>query len=200
MCPIPQRPWRRPKGSWPNPRLPFQTTPAATGCWDVEILTKRAPQGIAECERALELDRNLATAPMPLSDLAKFSSVAPKRQIVGLAPRPERYQCPYMEEFCRPCEDASRQVMTAQSRGFDERSKSAEIIWSHTLNLAAARAQLGRLDEARSSAKAGLAVNPTFTVSRTHSAWTAMSDDTTYLAQVERRLLGGQRKAGLPKG
>ena len=102
----------------------------------------------------------------------------------GLTPQPERYQCPYMEEFCRLCEDASRQVMTAQSRGFDERSKSAEIIWSHTLNLAAARAQLGRLDEARSSAKAGLAVNPTFTVSRTHSAWTAMSDDTTYLAQV----------------
>jgi hypothetical protein len=28
----------------------------------VEILTKRAPQGIAECERALELDRNLASA------------------------------------------------------------------------------------------------------------------------------------------
>jgi hypothetical protein len=163
-------------------------------------LTKRAPQGIAECERALELDRNLATAPMPLSDLARFSSAAPKRQIVGLAPRPERYQCPYMEEFCRLCEDASRQVMTAQSRGFDERLKSAEIIWSHTLNLAAARAQLGRLDEARSSAKAGLAVNPTFTISRTHSAWTAMSDDTTYLAQVERRLLGGQRKAGLPQG
>jgi hypothetical protein len=27
----------------------------------VEILAKRAPQGIAECERALELDRNLAS-------------------------------------------------------------------------------------------------------------------------------------------
>ena len=35
------------------------------------------------------------------------------------------------------------------------------------LNLGAARAQVGRLDEARSAAKAGLAVNPTFTVSRT---------------------------------
>ena len=55
------------------------------GC--VEILTKRAPQGVAECGRALELDRILASAPMPLSDLAKFSSVAPKRQIVGAALR-----------------------------------------------------------------------------------------------------------------
>ena len=48
-------------------------------------MTKRAPQGVAECGRALELDRILASAPMPLSDLAKFSSVAPKRQIVGEA-------------------------------------------------------------------------------------------------------------------
>jgi hypothetical protein len=68
------------------------------------------------------------------------------------------------------------------------------------LNLAAALAQLGRLDKARSAAKAGLAVNPAFTVSRTHRGWTAMSDDTTYLAQLERRLLGGLRKAGLPDG
>ena len=31
----------------------------------VDILTKRAPQGIAECEHGLALDRNLASAPMP---------------------------------------------------------------------------------------------------------------------------------------
>jgi hypothetical protein len=68
------------------------------------------------------------------------------------------------------------------------------------LNLAAALAQFGRLDEARSAAKAGLAVNPAFTVSRTHRAWTAMSDDTTYLAQLERRLFGGLRKAELLDG
>ena len=36
--------------------------------------------------------------------------------------------------------------------------------------LAAALAQLGRLDEARSAVKAGLALNPAFTVSRARAA------------------------------
>ena len=40
--------------------------------------------------------------------------------------------------------------------------------------LAAALAQLGRLDEARSAVKAGLALNPTFTIFRARAAWTAM--------------------------
>ena len=44
----------------------------------VDILTKRAAEGIAECEHALALDRNL-TMPMSRSDLARFSSVAPKK-------------------------------------------------------------------------------------------------------------------------
>ena len=64
--------------------------------------------------------------------------------------------------------------------------------------LAAALAQLGRIAEARSAIKAGLALNPTFTISRARAAWTAMSDDPTYLAQLEP-ILEGMRKAGLPE-
>ena len=64
--------------------------------------------------------------------------------------------------------------------------------------MAAALAQLGRLDEAHSAVTAGLALNPTFSVSRARAAWTAMSDDPTYLAQFER-LLEGLRKAGVPE-
>ncbi|HZZ23305.1 MAG TPA: hypothetical protein VFE60_12340, partial [Roseiarcus sp.] len=64
--------------------------------------------------------------------------------------------------------------------------------------LAAALAQLCRLDEARSAVKAGLALNPAFAIFRTHAAWTAMSDDPTYLAQLEP-ILDGLRKAGLPE-
>ena len=37
----------------------------------VEIFTKRAAEGIAECEHALALDRNLA-GPIPLSDVVRF--------------------------------------------------------------------------------------------------------------------------------
>jgi hypothetical protein len=56
----------------------------------------------------------------------------------------------------------------------------------------------GRLDEARSAVKAGLALNPAFTVSRADAAWTAMSDDPTYVAQLEP-IFDGMRKAGVPE-
>jgi tetratricopeptide (TPR) repeat protein len=67
------------------------------------------------------------------------------------------------------------------------------------LHLAAALAQLGRLDEARSAAKAGLALNPAYTVSRRRASWTAQSDDQTYLAQLEP-IFQGMRIAGIPEG
>ena len=64
--------------------------------------------------------------------------------------------------------------------------------------LGVALARLGRLDEARSAVRAGLALNPTFTISRARANWTSMSDDPTHLAQLER-LLEGLRKAGAPR-
>jgi hypothetical protein len=64
--------------------------------------------------------------------------------------------------------------------------------------LGAALAQLGRLDEARSATKAGLALNATFTVNRFHATWAAMSDDPTYLSQLEP-ILEGMRVAGVPE-
>ena len=65
-------------------------------------------------------------------------------------------------------------------------------------NLAAALAQLCRLDEAHSAVKAGLALNPTYTISRARAARTAHSDDPTYLAQLET-ILEALRKAGVPE-
>jgi tetratricopeptide (TPR) repeat protein len=64
--------------------------------------------------------------------------------------------------------------------------------------LAAALAQLGRLDEAHSAAKAGLALNPIFAVSSVRAVYTAMSNDPTYLAQLEP-IFEGMRKAGVPE-
>jgi len=65
-------------------------------------------------------------------------------------------------------------------------------------HLAAALARLGRLDEARSALKRGLALNPTFTLSRARAHWAAWSDDPTYLAQLEP-VFDGLRKAGVPE-
>jgi hypothetical protein len=64
--------------------------------------------------------------------------------------------------------------------------------------MAAALAQLGRLDEAHSAAKAGLALDPAFTIARAHAAWAAMSDDSAYRTGLERNL-EGLRKAGVPE-
>src|SRR5271168_5403597 len=65
-------------------------------------------------------------------------------------------------------------------------------------NLAAALGQLGRLDEARSAAEAGLALNPAYSISRSSAARTARNDDPTYLAGLEP-ILEGMRKAGVPE-
>ncbi len=64
--------------------------------------------------------------------------------------------------------------------------------------LATALAQLGRVEEAHAAVKAGLALNPAYTVSRARAVWTGMNDDPMYLAQLEP-IIDGLRKAGLPE-
>jgi hypothetical protein len=49
-----------------------------------------------------------------------------------------------------------------------------------------------------SGPQAGLAVIPTFSISRARAAWTGWSDNPTYLAQLEP-ILEGMRKAGVPE-
>ena len=65
--------------------------------------------------------------------------------------------------------------------------------------LGAALARLDRLDEARFAVKAGLALHPSFSMSRSRAARTAMSDDPSYLAQLEP-IFDGMRDAGAPEG
>jgi hypothetical protein len=57
---------------------------------------------------------------------------------------------------------------------------------------------LGRFDEAHAAVKADLALDPIYTVSRVRAAWTAMSENPTYLVQIERAL-EALRKAGVPE-
>jgi hypothetical protein len=64
--------------------------------------------------------------------------------------------------------------------------------------LAVALAELGQTDEAHSALKAGLALNPSFTVSRARATYMPVSDNPTYLAQTEL-ILEGFRKAGVPE-
>jgi hypothetical protein len=64
-------------------------------------------------------------------------------------------------------------------------------------HLAAALALLGSLDEARAVAKAGLTLDPRFTIRRYRA--NALSDNPNYLAGRERSY-EGMRKAGVPEG
>jgi tetratricopeptide (TPR) repeat protein len=64
------------------------------------------------------------------------------------------------------------------------------------LSLAAALAHLGRIDEARTAAKAGLALEPSFTIARFRAG--ARSDNPVYLSGRER-IYEGMRRAGVPE-
>ena len=63
--------------------------------------------------------------------------------------------------------------------------------------LAAALAHLDRIEEARETARAGLELNPSFTIARYRSQ--TNSDHPVYLAGRER-MYEGLRLAGIPEG
>jgi TolB-like protein len=165
----------------------------------IEIVTKRAAEGIAECEHALALDRNLATA---------HSFIGIGKILVGRADEAEAHIGEALRISPR---DTMAYIWMATAGDAKNHLGSWEqaVAWFRRaieanrnnpvyLNLAAALAQLGRLDEARSAVKAGLALNPAYTVSRRRASWTAQSDDPTYLAQLEP-IFEGMRKAGVPE-
>jgi TolB-like protein/Tfp pilus assembly protein PilF len=166
----------------------------------VYILTKRAAQGIAECEHALALDRNLAAA---------HSIIGLGKIYIGRAKETEAH----IVEALRlsPRDTIAYNWMSYagiaknylglydQAIPWFRRAIEANRNFAHPhFVLGVALALLGRLDEARSSVRDGLALNPTFTISRARAAWSAMSDDPTHLAQTER-LFEGMRKAGVPE-
>ena len=167
----------------------------------VYILTKRAAQGIAECEHALALDRNLAAA---------HSIIGVGKIYIGRAKETEAHIVEALRLSPRDTMAylwmnyagiAKNSVgLYDQAVPWFRRSIEANRNFAHPhFVLGVALALLGRLDEARSSVRTGLALNPTFTISRARAAWSAMSDDPTHLAQMER-LFEGMRKAGVPEG
>src|SRR5271166_6024801 len=166
----------------------------------VHMFTKRAAEGIAECEHALALDRNLAYA---------HSTIGLGKILIGHAEETEAHVAEALRLSPR---DTMAYVwmntasvaklhlgIWEQAVAWFRRAIEANRNYPHPhFVLGAALAQLGRLDEAHSAVKAGLALNPTYTISRARALWTAMSDDPTYLAELERTLKG-LRKAGVPE-
>jgi TolB-like protein/class 3 adenylate cyclase len=166
----------------------------------VYIWTKRAAVGIAKCEHALALDRNLARAEGAIG----FGKIN-----IGRAEETEAH----IAEALRlsPRDTTAFVWMThvglaknllgswEQAVAWCRRAIEANPNYPRAyFQLALALAQLGRLDEAHSSVNAGIAINPSFTVTRARVDWTALSDDPTYRAQLEP-LFESMRIAGVPE-
>jgi TolB-like protein len=168
------------------------------GC--VHIMTKRAALGIAQCERALELDRNLASA---------HAFIGLGKIFIGRAEETEAHVGEALRLSPRDTNAHTWKSFAGQAKTILGSYQQAAVWFRRAIEanrnyptpyflLAATLAQLGRLEEAHSAVKAGLALNPAFTLSRACVLWTAMSDDPTYSAQIEP-VLEGMRKAGVPE-
>jgi TolB-like protein len=165
----------------------------------VLVLSNRIPQGIAECEHALALDQNLANA----------------HHMIGLAKiafgRAEETEAHALEALrLSPRDVMAYNWMSNAAAAMLFLGRDEEAVAGHRRSiqdnrnyplahffLAAGLGLLGRLDEARAAAQAGLALDPSFTIRRFRVA--ALSDNPIYLAQRER-VVDGLRKAGVPKG
>jgi TolB-like protein/Tfp pilus assembly protein PilF len=164
----------------------------------VYIWTNRAAEGIARCEHALALDRNLAHA---------HSRIGMAKAFIGRAEETESH---VLEALRLSPRDTDAYIwmlivgIAKVSLGRDEEAvvwllRSIEANRNHPLShfyLAAARAHLGRMSEAQAAAKSGLALNPTFTIRRFRAG--AFTDNPTYLSQRER-VYDAMRKAGVPE-
>ena len=166
----------------------------------VDIFTNRAAQGIAECEHALELDRNLA-GPHAIVGQAKVfigraeEAEAHIAEALRLSPRDTLAYVWMTFVGMAKNQLGSWEQAVAWFRRAIEANRNFPLAYFHSV---AALAQLDRLDEAHAALKAGLALNPAFTLSRARAAWTAQSDDPTYLAGLEP-VFEGMRKAGVPE-
>ena len=163
----------------------------------VQIGTKRAAQGIRECERALALNRNLAEAHGILG-WAKVligrgaETEAHIQDAFRLSPRDTgAFRWMHYAGFAKLLLGADAEAVAWLHRGL-EANRNYPIAHFH---LAAALALFGSLEEARDAVRAGLALDPTFTIRRMRGR---MSDDLTFRAGSERAR-EGMRMAGVPE-
>ena len=164
------------------------------------MCTKRAAQGIAEFEQALALDRNSAVA-HSLIGYAKYllgrgaETEAHVTEALRLSPRdPHAPQWLVWVGVSKVALNADAEAVSWLRRGLEANRNYSTAHFQ----LAAVLARLGEIDEARAAVKAGLALDPKFTVRRSR-ANNALSNDPAFLAGRERQL-ECMRLAGVPEG
>jgi TolB-like protein/class 3 adenylate cyclase len=167
----------------------------------VQIFTKRAAQGIAQCEHALALDRNLASAHALIGIakvlLGRSAETEPHiNEALRLSPRDIiAYRWMVWVGVAKVHLNADAEALVWLRRSLDA---NRNYPFAH-FNLSAALARLGELDEARAAVQAGLALDPSFTVRRFRDATDARTDNPTFYAGRDRAI-EGMRMAGVPEG
>ena len=165
----------------------------------VQIITKRAAQGIRACERCLALDRNFADA---------HAFVGVGMAFMGRGAETEAH---ILEAFRLSPRDIfayrwmhyaglAKLLLGDDAGAVAWQRRSLEANRNYPLahfQLASALALLGSLEEARAAAQAGLALDPTFSVRRARGG-ARMSDDPTFRAG-SKRILEGMCLAGVPE-
>jgi TolB-like protein/class 3 adenylate cyclase len=164
----------------------------------VQMFTNRAAQGIRECEHALALDRNLADAHGCIG-MAKYfigraeETEAHIREALRLSPRDifvYRWMLFVGIAKAQTGADAEAAVWLRRSIEANRNFPLAHFHFAEVLAL------LGKLDEARAAAQAGLALDPSFNLRRYRV--NALSDNPAYLAGRQRSC-EGMRLAGVPE-
>jgi TolB-like protein len=166
----------------------------------VQMFTNRAAQGIAECQQALSLDRNLANA-HGFIGAAKFfigrsavDTEAHVNEALRLSPRDTgAFRWMQFAGFARLHLGDDEIALAWLRRGIEANRNYPLMHFA----LAAALARLGALDEARAATQAGLALDPDFTIRRYRAS--SPNANPTFLAGRER-IYEGMRMAGVPEG
>jgi tetratricopeptide (TPR) repeat protein len=165
----------------------------------IQMHTSRVPEGIRACERALELDRNLANAHVIIGN---------GKLLLGRAEDTEAH----VQEALRLSPRDTHAYLWCMFAGlakFHLGKEEEAVAWLHRSTdanrkfpsshfaLAAALASLGRPAEARSQAQAGLAINSTFTIARFRAG--PLSDSPSDASAGWERMVDCLRKAGVPE-
>ena len=160
--------------------------------------TNRAAQGIAEYERALALDRNMAGAHSLIGQNKLFIGRAEETEAhvleaLRLSPRdPWAYVWLLTAGFAACLLGRNEEAASWFRRSIEANRNFALCRFIHATVLANA----GRMDEARSELAAGLALDPGFTIANFQSA--VSSDNPLYLEQRDR-IIDDMRRAGIPE-
>jgi TolB-like protein/Tfp pilus assembly protein PilF len=165
----------------------------------IQIHTNRANDGIAECERAVALDRNLAVAHgwigIAKVFLGRFAETeAHVQEAIRLSPRDIFFfRWMMFVGLAKLYFGAYAEAVVWLGRSIEH---DRNFPHPHFL-LASALALLGRLDQAQAAMQTGRALSANFTIRRFRN--NVSSNDPTYMAQRER-IVEGMRLAGVPEG